>query len=215
MPGSSSVSDLDVSKKVGGDQVIDVMVTGNSAVPMVRAGGTAVQTANSDFEGLDAIGNFMPYFVLDGSELLNKTSEATYKDIEVVISGGKKIWQLWDTQSNLIAESHDGINSLSGDNMNALLMQTKAANPGDEDKIKIQSRYEIYFDWEYPEEGDKLTKISLSPASMYAFKDYATDLLKTHGLAVAAAKTRISVKRTQNKQNQRYSVAVFELVGAA
>lgn len=215
MSEHKSVADLDVSQKIGGDQVIDVVVTGNTATPVVRTPGSAVQAANSDFEGLDAIGNFMPYFVLDGSELLNKTSEATYKDIEVVITGGKKIWQLWDTQSNLIAESHDGITSLTGDNMNTLLMQTKAANPGDEDKIKIQSRYEIYFDWEYPEEGMKLTKISLSPASMYAFKDYASDLLKTHGMALAAATTRISVKRTQNKQNQRYSVAVFELVGAA
>lgn len=209
-----SITDLDVSQQIGGDQVIDTVVTGNTAMT-VRGAGSALQTANADFEGLDAIGNFMPYFTLDGSELLNKTSETTHKDIEVVIEGGKKIWQLWDTNSNLIAESFDGITSTSGDNMNALLMQTKAANPGDEEKIKIQSRYEIYFQWSYGEDGDKLTKISLSPASMYAFKDYATDLLKTHGLALSAAKTRISVKRTQNKQNQRYSVAVFELVGAA
>lgn len=209
-----SVADLDVGQQIGGDQVIDVVVTGNTAMA-VRGSGSALQTANSDFEGLDAIGNFMPYFVLDGSELLNKSAETTHKDIEIVIEGGKKIWQLWDTNSNLIAESNDGITSVTGDNMNHLLMQTKAANPGDEEKIKIQSRYEIYFQWSYGEEGEKLTKISLSPASMYAFKDYANDLLKTHGLAVAAAKTRVSVKRTQNKQNQRYSVAVFELVGQA
>jgi hypothetical protein len=209
-----SVKDLDVSTPVE-DAVIDMNVTGGTAVAVSRPGASELQSFNDDFEGLDSIGSFMPYFVLDGTELLNKSSEMSYKDIEVVLSGGKKVWQLWDTQSNLIAESFDGINSTGGDNMNSLLMQTKAANPGEEDKIKIQTRYEVYFDWDYAEEGPKLTKISLSPSSMYAFKDYVSALKKDHSERTSDVITKISVKRVQNKQNQRYSLAEFEMVGKA
>lgn len=207
------VKDLDVEKKVE-DEAIETVVTGTTVVPAgVKAGGSELQQYNDDFEGLDEIGNFMPYFILDGTELLNKVTEASYKDLEVTLTGGKKIWQLWDLSSNLVAESLDGIHSLGGDNMNALLAQTKIAHPGEEEKIKIQSRYEIYFMWEYPEEGEKLSKISLSPSSMYSFKDYVADLKKSHHKRTSDVITRISVKRTANKAGQRYSVAEFEMVG--
>jgi hypothetical protein len=215
MAEKKSVKDLDVSKTIESD-VIDTQVTGNTAMSVVgKAGASALQTYNEDFEGLDSIGSFMPYFILDGTELLNKVTEASYKDIEVVLTGGKKVWQLWDLSSNLVAESFDGINSVGGDNMNSLLAQTKAANPGEEEKIKIQSRYEIYFMWDYPEEGEKLSKISLSPSSMYAFKDYVNELKKDHLKRTNEVITRISAKRTANKVGQRYSVALFELVGEA
>jgi len=209
MAVKKSVKDLNV------DQAIETVVTGNSALPTVSKSGSDLQQYNDAFEGLDEIGNFMPYFILDGTELLNKITDASYKSIEVVLEGGKKLWQLWDTNSNLIAESTDGIHSLGGENMNQLLADTKAANPGEEDKIRIQSRYEIYFQWEYPEEGEKLSKISLSPTSMYAFKDYVTDLKKTHHRRTSEVITKISAKRTANKSGQRYSVATFEMVGEA
>lgn len=212
MAVKKSVKDLDVDQAVQND-AIDTVVTGNSVVPTTNKPGSELQQYNDEFEGLDEIGNFMPYFILDGTELLNKVSEASYKDIEVNLCGGKKIWQLWDLSSNLVAESHDGINSLGGENMNALLAATKAANPGEEDKIKIQSRYEIYFAWEYPEEGEKLSKISLSPSSMYAFKDYVGDLKKSHHKRTSDVITKISAKRTANKAGQRYSIAQFEMVG--
>ena len=215
MSERKSVKDLDVSAKSPEASVVDVIVTGSTAVAVSRPGASELQTFNDEFEGLDSIGNFMPYFTIDGSELLNKITEVAYKNIEVVLTGGKKLWQLWDLNSNLVAESLDGINSTSGENMNNLLAQVKAASPGEEDKIKIQSRYEVYFDWEYPEEGLKLSKISLSPSSMYAFKDYVTELKQKHQTRTSDVVTRISVKRTQNKQNQRYSIAVFEMVGKA
>ncbi len=214
MAVKKSVKDLDVNTEVA-DDAIDTVVTGGSVVPMSAKAGSELQQYNDDFEGLDSIGNFMPYFVLDGTELLNKVTEASYKDIEVQLTGGKKIWQLWDLSSNLVAESFDGISSTGGDSMNELLAQTKAANPGQEEKIKIQSRYEIYFMWEYPEEGEKLSKISLSPSSMYAFKDYVGDLKKSHAKRTSDVITRISAKRTANKAGQRYSIATFEMVGEA
>ncbi len=214
-PKTKAVSDLDVNQEVNEDKVIDTVVTGSAVVPTSKPAGSELQQYNDDFEGLDEIGNFMPYFILDGTELLNKVTEASYKDIEIVLTGGKKIWQLWDLSSNLVAESFDGINSAGGESMNVLLAQTKAAHPGEEEKIKIQSRYEIYFLWEYPEEGDKLSKISLSPSSMYAFKDYVGDLKKSHAKRTSDVITRISAKRTANKAGQRYSVAQFEMVGEA
>jgi len=215
MAVKKSVKDLDVDQAPEQSNAIDVVVTGNAGTPAVGRPGSDLQQYNDEFEGLDEIGNFMPYFILDGTELLNKVTEASYKDLEVNLTGGKKIWQLWDLSSNLVAESHDGLHSLGGENMNQLLAATKAAHPGEEDKIKIQSRYEIYFMWEYPEEGEKLSKISLSPSSMYAFKDYVADLKKSHHKKTSDVITRISAKRTANKSGQRYSIAQFELVGEA
>ena len=208
-----SVKDLDVNTTVA-DDAIDTIVTGNSVAVVGKPGGSELQQYNDDFEGLDSIGNFMPYFVLDGTELLNKVTEQSYKDLEINLSGGKKVWQLWDLASNLVAESLDGINATGGESMASLLAQTKLANPGQEEKIKIQSRYEIYFMWDYPEEGEKLSKISLSPSSMYAFKDYVGDLKKSHAKRTSDVITRIAVKRTANKAGQRYSIATFEMVGA-
>jgi len=93
--------------------------------------------------------------------------------------------------------------------MQEALAETKAKYPGQEEKIKIQARYDIYFDWDYPEEGTKLTKVSLSPSSKYAFSAYSQELAK-QGLGVTQVTTSLGAKRTVSKQGYRYSVVTFE-----
>jgi len=191
--------------------VTDVEVTGNAAVPSTNAGGSVMQQVNQEFEGLDTIANFLPYFILDGSELLNKTDNSVHPSIEVVLEGGKPVWQLWDLSSNLVAESFDGVTDTAGRPMTELLQHEKEKS-GEPDKIKIQARYEIYFDWDYADDGTKLTKISLSPASKFAFAEYTKDLAKK-GLKLNDVVTRIGAERTVSKQGFRYSKATFEMVG--
>ena len=77
----------------GVEEVIETEVTGDSAVT-VRGTANAIATLNTEFEGIATIANFMPYFILDGTDLLNKVSEASSKTIEVTISGGKPVWNL-------------------------------------------------------------------------------------------------------------------------
>ena len=194
--------------------IVDVEVTGNAALPVTQGAGSAMQTANQDFEGLDTIASFMPYFILDGSEMLNKTDNSVHPTIEVVLEGGKPIWQLWDLSSNLVAESFDGVTDTAGRPMSDLLIAEKAKLGGgtEADKIKIQARYEIYFDWDYADDGMKLTKVSLSPASKFAFADYTKELTK-QGLKLSDVTTQIGAERVVSKQGFRYSRATFAMVG--
>lgn len=188
--------------------VVDVEVTGTTATPATTTGSSAMQAANSDFEGLDTIASFMPYFILDGSELLNKTDNSVHPSIEVTLEGGKPVWQLWDLSSNLVAESFDGVTDTAGRPMAELLSEEKAKS-SEPEKIKIQARYEIYFQWDYADEGQKLTKISLSPASKFAFADYTKELTKA-GHKLSDVKTLIGAERVVSKQGFRYSKATFE-----
>jgi hypothetical protein len=190
--------------------VVDVEVTGSAATPATTTGGSAMQSANTEFEGLDTIASFMPYFILDGSELLNKTDNSVHPAIEVVLEGGKPIWQLWDLNSNLIAESFDSLTDTAGRPMADLLAEEKAKSDTPE-KIKIQARYEIYFQWDYADEGQKLTKISLSPASKFQFAEYTKELMKK-GLKLSDVTTQITAERVVSKQGFRYSRAKFEMV---
>ena len=203
-----TMKDLDLDKPAEKMPVMDVEVVGSKAYPIANS----LQGLNNDFEGISSIAAFMPYFVLDGSELLNKTTETTYKDIVVVINGGKPIWQLWDLENNLIAESFDGVTTANNTNLAEETAKLKSKNPGAEDKIKVQARYDIYFGWDY-EDGEKQTKLSLSPSSKYIFADYAKELQKK-GLGVHQVQTKITAKRTVSKQGYRFSVANFENVGA-
>jgi hypothetical protein len=203
-----NIEDIDIKETT---EVVDVKVTGDSAVPTTTAGGSVMQQVNTEFEGLDTIASFMPYFILDGSELLNKTDNSVHPAIEVVLEGGKPVWQLWDLSSNLIAESFDGVTDTAGRPMADLLAAEKAKS-AEPEKIKIQARYEIYFDWEYAEDGNKLTKISLSPASKFAFAEYTKELAK-QGKKLSEVITRIGAERTVSKQGFRYSKATFENVG--
>jgi len=198
------IEDMNLEEK----EVIETEVTGNTAVS-VRGTQSAVAQLNSEFEGIGSIGNFMPYFIIDGTDMLNKVTEVSSKTIEVVITGGKPVWQLWNLEQTLIAESFDGVTSTDGVNMQQALAETKAKNPGQEAKIKIQGRYDLYFDWPYPEEGDKLTKLSLSPSSKYAFSAYSQELAK-EGLSISSVTTVIGAKRVVSKQGYRYSCATFE-----
>ena len=191
--------------------VVDVEVAGDAALPVAKVGGSAMQQVNTEFEGLDTIASFMPYFILDGSELLNKTDSSIHPMIEVVLEGGKPVWQLWDLSSNLIAESFDGVTDTAGRPMAELLVaeKDKSAEP---DKIKIQARYEIYFAWDYAEDGEKLTKISLSPSSKFQFADYTKELVK-QGLKLSDVKTKTTAVRVVAKQGFRYSQANFDQIG--
>jgi hypothetical protein len=204
--------DIKDLKASNGETAVDVEVTGTAATPVVQNGGSAMQQVNPEFEGLDSIATFMPYFILDGSELLNKTDNTVHPSIEVVLVGGKPIFQLWDLNSNLVAESFDGITDSAGRNMQELLVQEKTKAGTEGDKIKIQARYEIYFDWDYADEGTKLTKISLSPASKFAFADYTKDLTKK-GLKLDMVITKVGAERVVSKQGFRYSRATFEMIG--
>ncbi len=204
---TKSMKDLDLDKLAEKTPVMDVEVVGNQAYPVANS----LQGLNASFEGISNIAAFMPYFVLDGSELLNKTTETTYKEISVVINGGRPIWQLWDLENNLIAESPDGITTLNNTNLAEETAKLKAKNPGQEDKIKVQARYDLFFGWDY-EDGEKQTKLSLSPSSKYIFADYAKELQKK-GLGVHQVQTKITSKRTVSKQGYRFSVANFENVG--
>ena len=203
-----TMKDLDLDKPAEKMPVMDVEVVGSNAYPITNT----LQGLNTSFEGISSIAAFMTYVVLDGSELLNKTTETTYKDIVVVINGGKPIWQLWDLENNLIAESFDGVTTANNTNLAEETAKLKAKNPGAEDKIKVQARYDIYFGWDY-EDGEKQTKLSLSPSSKYIFADYAKELQKK-GLGVHQVQTKITAKRTVSKQGYRFSVANFENVGA-
>lgn len=207
MPTVKTMKDLDLDKPAEKMPVMDVEVVGSNAYPIANT----LQGLNTSFEGISSIAAFMPYFVLDGSELLNKTTETTYKDIVVVINGGKPIWQLWDLENNLIAESFDGVTTANNTNLTEETAKLKAKNPGAEEKIKVQARYDIYFGWDY-EDGEKQTKLSLSPSSKYIFADYAKELQKK-GLGVHQVQTKITAKRTVSKQGYRFSIANFENVG--
>ena len=202
-----TMKDLDLDNPAEKMPVMDVEVVGSNAYPIANT----LQGLNTSFEGISSIAAFMPYFVLDGSELLNKTTETTHKDIVVTINGGKPIWQLWDLENNLIAESFDGVTTANNTNLAEETAKLKAKNPGAEDKIKVQARYDIYFGWDY-EDGEKQTKLSLSPSSKYIFADYAKELQKK-GLGVHQVQTKITAKRTVSKQGYRFSVANFENVG--
>ena len=210
----TNIEDMDVGTATK-EVIVDVEVTGTAALPVTQGGGSAMQAANSDFEGLDTIASFMPYFILDGSELLNKTDNSVHPTIEVTLEGGKPIWQLWDLSSNLVAESFDGVTDTAGRPMSDLLIAEKAKLGGgaEADKIKIQARYEIYFDWDYADDGTKLTKVSLSPASKFSFADYTKELTK-QGLSLGDVTTQIGAERVVSKQGFRYSRATFETVAA-
>jgi len=205
MATRKDIRDIDID-----EEVVEVTVTGNSGLPVNR-NNSAMQLANQEFEGLDSIASFMPYFILDGSELLNKTDNSIHQTIEVVLEGGKPIWQLWDLNSNLVAESFNGSTDVNGRSMNELLAEErhKSSEP---EKIKIQARYDIYFDWEYADDGVKLTKISLSPASKFAFAEYVKELTKK-GKKLNEVHTVIGAERTVSKQGFRYSKATFTAVG--
>lgn len=203
MAAKRDIRDIEIKEN---ETVVDVEVTGNTALPVSKAG-SAMQSANQEFEGLDSIASFMPYFILDGSELLNKTDNTIHPTIEVVLEGGKPIWQLWDLSSNLIAESFDGVTDVNGRQMSDLLVAERAKN-SEPDKIKIQARYELYFDWDYADEGTKLTKLSLSPASKYAFAEYTKELTKL-GKKLNEVYTVIGAERTVSKAGYRYSRTTF------
>ena len=202
-----TMKDLDLDKPAEKMPVMDVEVVGSNAYPIANT----LQGLNTSFEGISSIAAFMPYFVLDGSELLNKTTETTHKEITVVINGGKPIWQLWDLENNLIAESYDGMTTINNTSLAEETAKLKAKNPGQEEKIKVQARYDLFFGWDY-EDGEKQTKLSLSPSSKYIFADYAKELQKK-GLGVHQVQTKITAKRTVSKQGYRFSVANFENVG--
>ena len=210
MATKRNIADVEINDTKASD-VTDVTVTGTAAMPATQNGGSAMQQMNPEFEGLDTIASFMPYFILDGSELLNKTDNSVHPAIEVVIEGGKPVWQLWDLSSNLVAESFDGVTDTAGRPMVELLEAEKAKS-AEPEKIKIQARYEIYFNWDYADEGEKLTKLSLSPASKFAFADYVKELAK-HGQKLSDVITKITSVRTVSKQGFRYSKAQFEKVG--
>jgi len=199
------IEDMDLDTKT--EDVVETEVTGDTAVAV--RGTNAVVDLNKEFEGIGSIGNFMPYFIIDGTDLLNKMTDVAQKTIEVVITGGKPVWQLWNLEQTLIAESYDGVTSTEGVSMQQLLAETKAANPGQEAKIKIQGRYDLYFDWPY-EDGNKLTKLSLSPSSKYAFSAYSQELAK-QGISISSVTTVIGAKRAISKQGYRYSLATFEM----
>ncbi len=207
----TDIRDLHTETETKTAKAIDVEVVGTAALPFKSNSDSTMQEANQAFEGLDSLASFMPYFILDGSELLNKTDNSVHPNIEIVLEGGKPVFQLWDLNSNLIAESFDGINDTAGRPMHELLVaeKAKAEQP---DKIKIQARYELYFDWEYTDEGTKLTKISLSPASKFSFADYTKEL-RRKGLKINKVITRIAVERVVSKQGFRYSRTVFEMIG--
>ena len=204
---TKSMKDLDLDKPAEKMPVMDVEVVGSQAYPIANS----LQGLNNSFEGISSIAAFMPYFVLDGSELLNKTTETTHKEITVVINGGKPIWQLWDLENNLIAESHDGMTTINNTSLAEETAKLKAKNPGQEEKNKVQARYDLFFGWDY-DDGEKQTKLSLSPSSKYIFADYAKELQKK-GLGVHQVQTKITAKRTVSKQGYRFSVANFENVG--
>ena len=205
--------DIREMKTKTAEKVVDVEVTGNAGVPVNSSGGSAMQQVNPEFEGLDSIANFMPYFILDGSELLNKTDNSVHPHIDVVLEGGKPVWQLWDLNSNLVAESYDGVTTPEGRQLADLLAQEREkVGPSEAEKIKIQARYEIYFMWDYADDGQKLTKISLSPASKFAFAEYSKNVTK-EGYKLGEVITRIGAERTVSKQGFRYSRATFEMLG--
>lgn len=204
---------MDVTKmRTKTDEAIEVNVTGDAAVPVKANSGSKMQEMNQGFEGMDTIASFMPYFILDGSELLNKTDESVHSHIDVVLTGGKPVWQIWD-ESTLVAESFDGISTPDGLNMNAVLAKVRETAEAP-DKIKIQARYEIFFDWDYTEDGTKLTKISLSPVSKFAFADYTKELTRA-GLRLDEVVTRITAVRTTSKSGYRFSKTAFENIGMA
>jgi len=209
-----NIEDMDVTETVETEApVVDVVVTGTAATPVAAVGGSQMQQMNTEFEGLDTIASFMPYFILDGSELLNKSDNTVHPAIEVKLEGGKPVWQLWDESSNLIAESFDGNVDTAGRPMAELLAAEKAKAEKPQ-AMKIQARYEIYFLWDYVDEGEKLTKISLSPASKFQLADYIKELAKTDQ-KLSDVITKITAERVVSKQGFRYSRSAFENIGDA
>lgn len=229
----SNVADLDVSKPVqGGANTATAQATVQPTQQTARATQTAQRTeppetvmhdigggqmvpANQSaapspgaaaFDGIDNIGDYMPYCILDGTEILNKASNVTYRTLQVIIEGGRPVWQLWDQNSVLIAESFDGINSTDGRLMAEALQSLKETqSPADAEKTKVQARYEIYFPMDYGADGIQTTKISLSPMSKAVFGNY-NKILKRFGLGPQHVVTTLYAKRTQNANNQRYSL---------
>ena len=169
----------------------DVKIEGGSNEMAIHEP-SALQKANQNFEGISD-GGFSARVVIDGTQLLYKEDDRTVDSLEVVLTGGRKVYQFFDEEANSYYKSYDGKFTEDGEPISNY--------PG--------MRHMFELDWDEKIDGElKEHQLVLSPTSRYSFLEYAKKLDKA-GKSLSDVTTIITASRQQNKDGQRYSKAEF------
>ena len=161
-----------------------------AAAPVASAKPGELQNLNAgvldNIDDLDVGGN---YVSIDGSEFLYKDSNETAKEIDMVVSYGKRFYQWYDEPNEKYHNSD----------------------------TKIDDRYKFKFEirwFEENEDGEPVEyTMSLPTASAISFTNYLKALAK-QGKAINQVVTRMTLSRQVSRDgNNRYSRVEFENAG--
>lgn len=164
-----------------------------ASAPAVKNGGNAMADMNAgildNIDDLNVGGN---YVTIDGSEFLYKDTNEVSKEIDLVVSFGKRFYQWYDEDNEQYHNSD----------------------------TKLDDRYRMKFEirWLESQGEDEEPKeyiMSLPTASAMSFLTYVK-ALANKGYGVGQVITRMTISRQQRKgTNDRYSRAEFEMIGTA
>lgn len=164
---------------------------GTPAVPANRGGNVMADMNAGILENIDDMNIGGNYVTMDGSEFLYKNTQETAKEIDIVVSYGKRFYQWFDEANNQYHNS----------------------------ETKLDDRYKMKFEirWlEQGEDGDEPTEytMTLPTASAMNFVNYVKSLA-TNGYRINQVITRLSISRqvAQSDSKIRYSRTEFENVG--
>lgn len=154
-----------------------------------RVSGTAIADMNAgvldNIEDLSMGGN---YVTVDGSDFLYKDTSETAKEIDIVVSYGKRFYQWFDEENQ---QHHNS-------------------------DTKLDNRYRLKFEikWFEDRDGEPVEyTLTLATTSAISFINYIQELTK-QGLRVNQVVTRMTISRqTRQGSNDRYSRVEFQTLG--
>ncbi len=159
---------------------------------------------NPYLEGLEGIGESNRVGI-DGTEFEFKQSESRVKELNIVVSTGRKVFQYWD-ENKTLCQSFDG--KVSTDQLVCATCDHKKSK---DCKFKFEIRWlSLNEETEEPEEFI----MTLPTVSAINFVNYIKKLAKEKGLGVHEVVTNMKIERRVNtSNNSKYSVVNFENVG--
>lgn len=182
-------------------------VTGAGALALNKGPASALQTANSELEGLDDIQEWTPRVALTQGQFMFKHGplQGTVRaKLEIQVVAGRSCLEYYDEKGEMgppetYYVSYDGGKlTTKGESFEPYLAQAR-------------QKYEI--DW-YEDDptnpGEKvLYQWSLAPTGVSNFKKFLNELFKKKGKRVADITLVVTGKITTNKKGQVYTLPVF------
>lgn len=161
--------------------------------PAVSKGNVTADLNAGILDNIDDLNGGGSYVTVDGTDFLFKDDNTTAKEIDIIVSYGKRYYQ-WVDESD---------------------PENKVYHDSD---TKLDNRYKLKFEIKWVEEVDGEPKeytMSLSTTSAIQFVNYIQGLAKK-GYGVGSVVTRLSISRHQRQgSNDRYSRVDFAFVEQA